>query len=116
MTATPRAPQITDNDRLGMTLFLAAVFHGIVILGITFSISPPAESESLPTLDVILVQTHTPSDAKDAKFLAQVSQQGGGNSEESSPAEQVFDAEFSENAPPTIDDFMAGSPRISAAP
>jgi len=92
MTTVARAPQITDNDRLGMTLFLAAVFHGIVILGITFSISPPAESESLATLDVILVQTQNPSEAKDATYLAQVSQQGGGNSEEQSRPTDLFTA------------------------
>ena len=82
MTTVTRAPQITDNDRLGMTLFLAAVFHGIIILGVTFSLSPPAESESLPTMDVILVQTQDPSQAEDARYLAQVSQQGGGNEQE----------------------------------
>ena len=92
MTSAPRPPQITDNDRLGMTLFLAAVFHGIVILGVTFSIAPPAESESLPTLDVILVQTQNPSKADDAKYLAQVSQQGGGSSEEQSRPTDLFTA------------------------
>ena len=92
MTTVARAPDISDNDRLGMTLFLAAVFHGIVILGITFSISPPAESESLPTLDVILVQTQTPSEAEDAKYLAQVSQQGGGSSEETNRHTDLFTA------------------------
>ncbi len=92
MTSVARTPQITDNDRLGMTLFLAAVFHGIVILGITFSISPPAESDSLPTLDVILLQTQAPSEAKNAKYLAQVSQQGGGNSAEQSRPTDLFTA------------------------
>lgn len=92
MTTAPRPPQITDNDRLGMTLFLAAVFHGIVILGVTFSISSPAESESLPTLDVILVQTQNPSKPDDAKYLAQVSQQGGGSSEEQRRPTDLFTA------------------------
>ena len=98
MTTVARAPQITDNDRLGMTLFLAAVFHGILILGVTFSISQPAESESLPTLDVILVQTQTPSEAEDPKYLAQVSQQGGGNNDEQSRPTDLFTApSLSEN-------------------
>ena len=92
MTTAVRAPQITDNDRLGMTLFLAAAFHGMVILGVTFSISPPAESESLPTLDVILVQTQKPSDTEDADYLAQVSQQGGGISEEATRPTDLFTA------------------------
>ena len=92
MTTAPRPPQISDNDRLGMTLFLATVFHGIVILGITFSISQPAESESLPALDVILVQTQNPSEADEAKYLAQVSQQGGGSDEEQSRPTDLFTA------------------------
>lgn len=92
MTTAPRPPQISDNDRLGMTLFLAAVFHGIVILGVTFSISQPAESESLPALDVILVQTQNPSEADDPKYLAQVSQEGGGSDEEQSRPTDLFTA------------------------
>ncbi len=92
MTTAPRPPQISDNDRLGMTLFLATVFHGIVILGITFSISQPAESESLPALDVILVQTQNPSETDEAKYLAQVSQQGGGSDEEQSRPTDLFTA------------------------
>lgn len=91
MTTVARAPQITDNDRLGMTLFLAAVFHGMLILGVTFSLSQPAKSE-LPTLDVILVQTQDPSEAEDAKYLAQVSQQGGGNEQEQSRHTDLFTA------------------------
>ena len=92
MTTAVRAPEITDNDRLGMTLFLTAVFHGIVILGVTFSISHPSDSESLPTLDVILVQTQKPTDAEDADYLAQVSQQGGGVSEEATRPTDLFTA------------------------
>ena len=75
-------PTITDHDRFGMTFFLATIFHGIVILGVTFSVSPPADSKTSPALDIILVQTKSPSDTKDADYLAQVSQQGGGNAQE----------------------------------
>ena len=73
-------------------MFLAAVFHGILILGVTFSLSPPPESELFPTLDVILVQTQKPAEAEDAEYLAQVSQQGGGISEESSRPTDLFTA------------------------
>ncbi len=87
-----RPPKITDNDRLGMTFFLAALLHGIIILGITFSLSPVAEDKTPPTLDIILVQTQNPSEAKDAKYLAQISQQGGGNSEKKSRPRDLFTA------------------------
>ena len=75
-----------------MTFFLAAIFHGILILGITFTMVPAAENKTLPTLDIILVQTQNPSEAKDAKYLAQISQQGGGNSEEKARPSDLFTA------------------------
>lgn len=87
-----RPPKISDKDRLGMTFFLAAIFHGILILGITFTVAPAAENKTLPTLDIILVQTQKPSEAKDAKYLAQISQQGGGNSEEKARPRDLFTA------------------------
>jgi protein TonB len=85
-------PTITDHDRFGMTFFLATIFHGMVILGITFSVSPPADSKTAPALDIILVQTRSPIDVEDADYLAQVSQQGGGNAEEKARPRELFSA------------------------
>jgi protein TonB len=90
---------ITDHDRFGMTFFLATIFHGMVILGITFSISPPADSKTAPALDIILVQTKSPVDVKDADYLAQVSQQGGGNAEEKARPQELFSAPTLANKP-----------------
>lgn len=91
---------VTDNDRFGMTFFLAAIFHGIIILGVTFSVSPPADSKTGPTLDIILVQTQAPADIKppeDVDYLAQVSQLGGGDAEEKSKQSDLFSAETASN-------------------
>ncbi len=85
-------PTITDHDRFGMTFFLATIFHGMIILGITFSVSPPADSKTAPALDIILVQTRSPIDVEDADYLAQVSQQGGGNAEEKARPRELFSA------------------------
>jgi protein TonB len=84
--------KITDNDRFGMTFFLATIFHGMVILGVTFSIAPPADSKTAPALDIILVQTQSPNDVKDADYLAQVSQQGGGKVAEKARPRELFSA------------------------
>jgi len=92
MNSTAPTPQISDHDRLGMTLFLAIMLHGIVILGITFSVSPNAKSNTMPTLDIILVQSHNPSENEKAEFLAQVSQQGGGESETKARPSDLFTA------------------------
>ena len=85
-------PTISDHDRFGMTFFLATIFHGMIILGITFTISSPADSKTAPALDIILVQTRSPLDVEDADYLAQVSQQGGGNAEEKARPKELFSA------------------------
>jgi protein TonB len=75
-----------------MTFFLATIFHGIVILGITFSVSPPADSKTTPALDIILVQTKSPDEVENADYLAQVTQKGGGNAEQKARPRELFSA------------------------
>lgn len=73
------APAISSGDRLAATLIFSMLAHGVVLLGVGFSIDDPAPV--LPTLDVILVQTHSNEPPEKADFLANASQQGGGDSE-----------------------------------
>jgi protein TonB len=73
----------TPSGRLSSTLFLTALAHGVVILGITFSsaiTAPPAPS---PTLKVSLVTGPADKDVTDAEFLANQSQSGSGASDDS---------------------------------
>lgn len=92
-TATPATrPVINDHDRFSMTFVLATIFHGIVILGVSFSFSPPADSKTPPALDIILVQTQAPDNTEDADYLAQVSQRGGGDNEKKSRPRELFSA------------------------
>jgi protein TonB len=64
------------------TCFLAALFHGIVILGVTFS-SPgsPAAGDQAPALEVVLVNDQTPSAASNpnAQYLSERNTLGSGN-------------------------------------
>jgi protein TonB len=70
------------NDRMLTTCFLAALFHGIVILGVTFS-SPgsKADGDGTPALEVVLVNDQAPSVAKNpnAQYLSERTQKGSGN-------------------------------------
>jgi protein TonB len=71
------------KDRLTTTLFLAALFHGIVILGVTFAI-PSKEQRSTPTLEVVLLTgaaTAAPDNAT-AEYLAQRNQVGSGTTDQ----------------------------------
>ena len=73
---------VTSTDRMAMTLFFAIALHAIIILGITFGRhnEPPPEN-ILPTLD-ITVATRTTPPPDEADYLAQTSQDGGGNTTE----------------------------------
>ena len=70
---------VTATDRLALTLFFALVIHAMIILGITFGVhdDPPPKHE-LPTLDITIATRNTPP-PEEADYLAQASQDGGGN-------------------------------------
>jgi protein TonB len=70
------------NDRMLTTCFLAALLHGIIILGVSFSSSSSSSSDGgAPGLEVVLVNDRAPSAAKNpnARYLSQRTQLGSGN-------------------------------------
>ena len=78
-SAAVPTPRIGPNERLSATSTLSLVAFGILILGVGFSRDEAAPV--VPTLDVILSQTSTPEPPKQADFIAQSNNQGGGNSD-----------------------------------
>ena len=70
------------SDRMLTTCFLAALIHGIVILGVTFS-APGGKSngDDARALEVILVNDQAPSVAQNpnAQYLSERTQRGSGN-------------------------------------
>lgn len=86
------------KDRLTTTLFLAALFHGILILGITFAV-PSLTQKPTPTLEVVLL-TGADTEAADnatAQYLAQRNQEGTGTTDEkvrpANPASSLLPAQ-----------------------
>jgi protein TonB len=82
-----RAGMITAIDRMGLTLFVAVTLHAVAILGVTFTLEKPQKSPPTDrTLEIMVVQNpkkieqQKPIERPD--FLAQTSQEGGGNQEE----------------------------------
>jgi protein TonB len=64
------------------TCFLAALIHGIVILGVTFSSTgSQADGDEAPALEVVLVNDQAPSVAANpnAQYLSERNQKGTGN-------------------------------------
>lgn len=82
MSATDlvRTASVTVKDRLTATLFLAGLFHLIVILGVTFA-PPPASQGPVQTLEVLLTPNALPESAANerASYLAERTQQGAGD-------------------------------------
>jgi periplasmic protein TonB len=86
------------KDRMTTTLFLAALFHGIVILGVTFAV-PMLQKQPAASIEVLLVtgDDTRAADNLSAQYLAQRSQQGSGTTDEhvrpANPASSVIAAQ-----------------------
>lgn len=70
-------PVITPLDRLGLTLSLAILAHGMLILGVTFIEEDQAPAR-YDTMEIVLVRQNSPP-PEEAKALAQASLAGGGD-------------------------------------
>jgi len=69
-----------SRDRLTTTVFMAALVHGVIIVGVTFgSVGKP--QEGAPGLEVLLVSDDVPEarNNETATYLAQRTQLGSGN-------------------------------------
>jgi protein TonB len=71
------------GDRLATAIFVAALVHGLVILGVRFS-APPVPDNALPTLEVLLIPPgpDDPQENEDAAYIAQRTQRGMGTGTE----------------------------------
>ena len=86
------------KDRMTTTLFLAALFHGVVILGVTFAV-PMLDKQPAASIEVLLVtgEDTRAADNLSAQYLAQRNQQGSGTTDEhvrpSNPASSAIPAQ-----------------------
>ncbi len=71
------------GERLTAMLFLAALLHAIVILGLTFASAGHGGAGDSPQLDVMLVTNEVPEAQSNdrAVYLAQRTQLGSGNTD-----------------------------------
>ncbi|RJG12460.1 energy transducer TonB [Pseudomonas cavernicola] len=84
MNAAALPPELSSAgvrpaDRLGFTLFLAAVLHVALILGISFTLVEPSQISK--TLEITLSTFKSKEKPKQADYLAQDNQQGSGTLE-----------------------------------
>lgn len=113
------APKSSTSDRLSSTLFIAALAHGLVILGVTFTGAPAPESAELPSLNVTLVVDSADAELKaadDSHFLADRTMTGGGRTEEGERPTTTLAAEHprTQAGDPRGGDLTDGAPREAA--
>jgi protein TonB len=70
---------VRPADRLGFTLFVAAILHVALILGVGFSM--PMSSQLSKTLEITLATFKSEKKPEKADYLAQMNQQGSGTLE-----------------------------------
>lgn len=90
MSTITLKPSVSPADRLGLTLFFAAAFHALVILGVSFELDKLLPQDRPLSMEITLVHSKTDEAPDKADYLAQTNQKGGGTVEEklrpSSPA------------------------------
>ena len=109
------AAAVSQNDRLGLTIFLAVCLHAIIILGISFGFSDSTPELSAEDLEITIVDTQSIEAPDEADVRAQTQQVGGGEDDEfnrpSSPfanpvpsnTDGIAPHSKMENTPPSLD-------------
>jgi len=85
-----------------MTIFIALVFHSLLILGISFDLENEKDPGTITNMEITLVHSKSDDEPDDADYLAQANQVGGGNTEDKIRPSSPFS-----NPLPTPDDGIA---------
>jgi protein TonB len=81
---------VATNDRFGVSLVGSTLVHVFILLGIGFAWPKLKKFDGLPTLEITLVQTASDKAPLKPEFLAQVNQDGGGDSDKAKIASTPF--------------------------
>lgn len=110
MSAVVESPQHRQPDVITIALFVAAVVHAVVLLAVSFRPFLD-EMRTPPALEVILVQKSDSERPDEAAYLAQSSQDGGGETNENTRPASPFASDLAVDS-----DGLAPSPILASAP
>ncbi len=115
MEQAVKAAPIKSSDRLSFTIFIAVIVHLVLVLGLVFEfeLNKPV---TLTEMEVIFIQNSTPSEESEADYLAQITQQGGGNTEQKvrpkSPPPSELPSDNPNLAPAQQIEMVASKPKL----
>jgi len=98
-------------DRMGLTLFFALAVHAILILGVSFDMDDLFKDDGTPTMEITLVSSQSKEAPKEADYLAQANQQGGGNVDKKVRPTSPFS-----NPNPTLENGLAPDSKLAYSP
>jgi protein TonB len=110
MSAVVESPQHHQPDVITIALFVAAAVHAIVLLAVSFRPFLD-EMRTPPALEVILVQESDSEKPDEAAYLAQFSQDGGGETDENTRPASPFASDLAVDS-----DGLAPIPILASAP
>jgi protein TonB len=102
------------DDRLGSTLFLAALVHGVVILGVTFTVGTFDDDHASPSLNVtLLVDGRDEAAPEKADFISNRNQHAAGRAAAGPRATSALSAKepIAQLGSPDGADLSDGAPR-----
>lgn len=107
-------PRVRPVDRLGFTLFLAALVHLALILGVGFTVVKPAEIHH--AMDITLATFKSEKAPEKADFQAQDNQQGSGTLDKKAVPKTTEVAPFQDSKINKITPPPAAKPQTPPAP
>jgi protein TonB len=82
--------QVTTSDRLGFSLFVAAILHAILILGLGFGSPFARDFNSASMLEVTMVLTKTHQEPNDSEHIASENQLASGSTDQENQPSAPF--------------------------
>lgn len=82
--------QVTASDRLGFSLFVAAILHAIIILGLGFGLPFARDFNSSSMLEVTMVLTKTHQEPTNAEHIASENQLASGSTDQENQPSAPF--------------------------
>ena len=90
MSAAVNPVQVTASDRLGFSLFVAAILHAIFILGLGFGLPFVSDFDSASMLKVTMVLTKTHQKPTNAEHIASENQLASGSTDQENQPSSPF--------------------------
>jgi protein TonB len=94
--ALEQQPKISQSDKLLFCLFLAVIFHALLLFGVGFKVPDLSKNKLNQSFNVVLAQFEAKDKVEKADFIGQADQEAGGESEDLLAPSAIEKAQFND--------------------